>query len=150
VVAVRNDDRSKPHSYQVAVTFGVAGPPVQATIAVPDVQPDKTVTADVTAPGTADVTGPTVPCEVTRVVDESGRTPAVGEPIPAPVTTPPPDQPTTPPPTTEPPTTEPPTTEPPTTEPPTQEPPTPPQPTPPPPVTIPPEPTLPPSLTPPS
>jgi hypothetical protein len=128
-VKVRNDDKIR-HSYQVTVTFGNAAPPVQADVVLSNVEPDQTVTSAVSAPGTSDVSEPTVPCEITRLVDETGKTPAEGPPIAPPHDTPPPDQPTptTPaPPTPEVPTTPPETPPPPLTPPPvtpTLEPPT--------------------------
>jgi hypothetical protein len=92
-VKVRNDDKTR-HSYQVTVTFGTAAPPVQADLALSNVEPGQTVMSAVSAPGTSDVTGPTVPCEITRLVDETGKTPAQGPSIAPPRDTPPPDQPT--------------------------------------------------------
>jgi hypothetical protein len=94
---VRNDDPSGRHSYRVTVTFGSSG--VEQTVPVPNVEAGQTVMATVTAQGPADVTDPTVPCEITRLVDEHDRTPTMGPEIPPPPDTPPPDQPqpTTPP-----------------------------------------------------
>jgi hypothetical protein len=101
VVKVRNDDKTR-HSYQVTVTFGTSTPPVQTDVALSNVDPNQTVMSAVSTPGTSDVTEPTVPCEITRLVDETGKTPAQGPTIAPPQVTPPPDQPTTPAPTTPP------------------------------------------------
>ncbi len=126
-VAVRNNDPAKTHSYQVTVTFGQSGTPVTATVPVSAVATGQTGTADVSAPGSSEPVDKTVACEITRLVDETGQTPAQTGAIAAPQIQPPPDVPstTTEPPTTGPPTTEPSTTEPaPTTEAPTTQPPT--------------------------
>ena len=116
-VLVRNNNSSKPHSYRATVIWGPTDNPFATKIAsLSAVPPGQTDQADLTTPAAPPApTSGSVPCAITKVVDESGQPPAVGPALP-----PPPD--TQPSQTTEPPTTEPPTTEPPTTEPSTTEP----------------------------
>jgi hypothetical protein len=93
-VLVRNED-IKPHSYQVTVSFGQTGPPIEVTVPVIQVAPGQTGSADVSTPGNDQSTDPTVPCEITRLVDETGHTPTMSTtPLPPPPDRPPPDQPT--------------------------------------------------------
>jgi hypothetical protein len=111
-VLVRNNNTTAQHSYQATVVWGPTDNPFATKVAsLANVQPGQTDQADLTTAAAPPApTSGSVPCAITKLVDESGQTPAVG-----PVLPPPPDtQPST---TTEPPTTEPPTTEPaPTTE----------------------------------
>jgi hypothetical protein len=116
-VLVRNNNTKAKHSYQASVVWGPTDTPFATKVASLDnVQPGQTDQADLTTPAAPPApTSGSVPCAITKLVDESGETPAVGPALP-----PPPDtQPST---TTEPPTTEPSTTEPPTTEPSSTEP----------------------------
>jgi hypothetical protein len=79
---VRNDGPSRRHSYRVTVAFGASG--IARTVPVRNVEAGQTVSATVSTPGPPHVTAPTVPCEITRLVDEKGKTPGEGIAIPAP------------------------------------------------------------------
>ncbi len=100
-VLVRNDDATGTHSYQVTVAFGASRELAEQTVVVPDVGPGDTGSVDLAAAGTPPGNDPTVPCEITKVVDENNRTPHQGPALAPPPDRPPANQPTptTPPPT---------------------------------------------------
>jgi len=116
-VLVRNNNSKAKHSYQATVIWGPTDSPFATKVAsLANVQPGQTDQADLTTPAAPPApTSGSVPCAITKLVDESGQPPAVGPALPPPPNTQPSESPTTEPPTTEPTTTEPPTTEPPTT-----------------------------------
>ena len=116
-VLVRNNNTTPTakHSYQATVVWGPTDTPFATKVAsLANVAPGQTAQADLTTRAAPPApTSGSVPCAITKLVDESGQTPAVGPVLPPPPNT----QPSA---TTEPPTTEPPSTEPaPTTESPT-------------------------------
>jgi hypothetical protein len=107
-VLVRNNNTKAKHSYQATVVWGPTDTPFATKVAPLDnVQPGQTAQADVTTPATPPApTSGSVPCSITKLVDESGQTPEVGPVLPPPTPSP------TPSPTAEPSSTEPaPTTE---------------------------------------
>ena len=121
---MRNND-AKAHTYQVHVQFGSLG---QDSVTLSQVAAGQTEEQDVSVPaGSNAPRSGAIPCTITRVVDETGKTVTEGPPIPPPPDVPPPEPaPTTsqapltsePPTTTRPvPTTEAPSTKAPTTEP---------------------------------
>lgn len=94
-VLVRNNDPTVAHSYQVTVEFGPSGSYGQTTLAVAGVAPGQTQTTDVSTPAIGNVPGGSAPaCQITTIVDESGKAPSRGPALPAPPAVAP--QPTTP------------------------------------------------------
>jgi hypothetical protein len=111
-VLVRNASRSTTHSYQATVAWGSGDAPYATqTAAVSGVAPGATGRTEVTADGSAPLG--TIPCAITRLVDETGAVPEAGPDLAPPPDTQP--QPTTDAPMTEPPITQAPITPAPTT-----------------------------------
>jgi hypothetical protein len=85
---VRNNGSTATHSYQATVVWGPTDNPFASkVVAFTDVRPGQTDHADATAPATPRApTSGTVRCAITKLVDESGKQPAMG-----PALTPPPN-----------------------------------------------------------
>ncbi|MDT5024005.1 MAG: hypothetical protein QOE61_431, partial [Micromonosporaceae bacterium] len=78
-VLVRNNDPAATHSYQVTVSFGSFG---QATMSVAGMQPGQVGQIEVSVTATGPVPIGTIPCQITKVVDENGQQVTQGPPLP--------------------------------------------------------------------
>jgi hypothetical protein len=109
---VRDNNSKASHSYQATVVWGPTDTPFGTKLAsFSDVRPGETAKSEQTAPAPPQAPpAGSVPCAITKLVDESGNQPAVGAALQPPPDTQPSQPPTTgpaPTPSSEAPTTEP-------------------------------------------
>jgi hypothetical protein len=85
-VLARNNGATATHSYQATVIWGPTDDPFATKVAtLSNVAPHQTASADLTAPAQPPApSSGTVPCAITKFVDESGHQPALGPALPPP------------------------------------------------------------------